>query len=168
MGCNRVVIGIDVGKSGGFCAIDADSHQIIDHISMPTIGKEYDINAMLNFILKYKTVHVAIEDVHAVQIAGRSTSFQFGMGKGILIGIVHSMDIPYTLVQAKAWQKVAWEGVSKQVKGGKTDTKSMSLIAANRLFPSESFLASPRCKKPHDGIVDASLIAYYIKQKINL
>ena len=42
----------------------------------------------------------------------------------------------------------------------KTDTKATSLNAARRIFPGETFLATPRSKKPHDGLVDAALIAY--------
>ncbi len=65
------------------------------------------------------------------------------------------------LIQPKAWQKKLWEGVRPIVKNGKIDTKAMSLSAASKLFPKETFLRTVRCKKPDDNFVDAALIAYY-------
>ena len=82
------------------------------------------------------------------------------MGKGLLIGVVEALRIPYTQVHPRIWQKVAWEGVSR-----KGDTKHTSLVAIRRLYPHMKFIATPRSKKPHDGIVDAVLIAYYLRMK---
>lgn len=47
----------------------------------------------------------------------------------------------------------------------KVDTKATSLLAAKRLFPDETFLATQRSKVPHDGIVDAVLIGLYCVRK---
>lgn len=47
----------------------------------------------------------------------------------------------------------------------KVDTKATSLLAAKRLFPEETFLATTRSKVPHDGIVDAVLIGLYCVRK---
>ena len=44
---------------------------------------------------------------------------------------------------------------------GSLKTKEMSLVSAQRLYPGADLRASTRCKKPHDGIVDALLIATY-------
>jgi hypothetical protein len=41
------------------------------------------------------------------------------------------------------------------------DTKKASAIIAKRLFPGETFLATERCKKVHDGLTDATLLALY-------
>jgi hypothetical protein len=41
----------------------------------------------------------------------------------------------------------------------------MAAIAAKRLFPNTSFLATERSKKDHDGIIDALLLSYYAKVK---
>jgi hypothetical protein len=68
------------------------------------------------------------------------------------------------LVQPKKWQADIWANVDKIYKTGKKiDTKKTSLMAAKRLFPNESFLATSRSRVPHDGIVDAALIAQYCK-----
>jgi len=35
------------------------------------------------------------------------------------------------------------------------------LSRARQLWPDESFLATAKSKKPHEGLIDAALIAYY-------
>lgn len=41
------------------------------------------------------------------------------------------------------------------------DTKGAAATRAAQLFPGVDFRASARCRKPHDGMVDAALIAAY-------
>lgn len=53
----------------------------------------------------------------------------------------------------------------KKIVKYKVDTKATSLLAAKRLFPDETFLATQRSKVPHDGIVDAVLIGLYCVRK---
>lgn len=158
----KIYVGIDVGKKGGIGKLDEQGKLISMHI-MPMIGKEYDIQEIKNLLSdpSEEIVHLAIENVHAIQgRTGNSSNFSFGLGKGILMGMVAGLNIPYTLVNPKTWQKIAWEGVSKQA-----DNKKTSLVAAKRLFPEESFLATERSRVPHDGIVDGVLMAYYIMLK---
>lgn len=159
----KIIIGMDVGKSGGVCKYDVDTDEI-ELFVMPTIGKEYDIQGIADFIKEKeneKVIHVIIENVHAIQgRAGASSNFSFGLGKGILMGLVHGIGYRYTLVTPTVWQKVAWEGVTKQ-----KNTKDTSLIAARRLFPDETFIPTKRARTPHDGLVDAALMAYYGKIK---
>lgn len=157
----RIYAAFDVGKSGGLVKLDEDLNIISKHI-MPMIGKEYDIQAIVDLLEEEEITHIAIENVHAIQgRTGNSSNFSFGLGKGILMGVVAGLKIPYTLVNPKTWQKVAWEGVTKQ-----ESTKKTSLVAVKRVFPKESFLATSRSRVPHDGLVDAALIAYYIALKL--
>ena len=151
----------DPGKKGGFTIINNQGELVYKAI-MPILGKEYDIQEIKAMLTIYKLSHLVIENVHAIQgKIGNSSNFNFGLGKGILMGLVSGLEIPFTLVNPKAWQKVAWEGVTKQ-----TDNKKTSLIAAKRLFPGEDFLATSRSRVPHDGMVDASLMCYYIKREL--
>lgn len=158
----KVIVGIDVGKSGAVAKLYPNNE--LKMYVMPMIGKEYDIQELSNILTPEEDeefVHTSIENVHAIQgRAGGSSNFSFGLGKGILMGLVAGKNLRYTLVNPKAWQKVSWEGVTKQ-----TDTKKTSLIAAKRLFPNETFLATARSKVPHDGLIDAALIAYYTQVK---
>jgi hypothetical protein len=47
----------------------------------------------------------------------------------------------------------------------KGETKRAASELARRLWPDESFFATERCKTPHDGLVDAALIAEYARRK---
>ena len=66
-------------------------------------------------------------------------------------------------------EKELFEGIPKVLKkdgSGKVDTKAMALIAAKRLFPT-TVLTKPDSKRatvPHNGIVDALLIAEYARR----
>jgi len=42
--------------------------------------------------------------------------------------------------------------------------KERSLEVARKLFPNETFLATDRSSKPHEGIIDALLIGYWYQE----
>ena len=46
-------------------------------------------------------------------------------------------------------------------KGQKFNTKAAALNVAKQIFPAETWLKSERCTKPHDGMIDAALLAEY-------
>jgi hypothetical protein len=62
------------------------------------------------------------------------------------------LDIPRTPVTAAKWQK------SLGVYGG---TKKAAIDLAAQIWPKETWLATKRSRVPHDGLVDAALIAYW-------
>jgi len=167
------VLACDVGARGAACILK--NGEYLDHLIFNDSKgnfREADYNV---FIRKYRKIitHAYIEDVHALfGVSAKATSGMM-LNKGYLICSVSILNIRYTLVTAKNWQAVSWSGVkkiTKKVKGklkgevvmkNKTDTKATSLIACKRLFPNVSLLATKRSKKPHDGLVDSLLIAYY-------
>ena len=170
----KLFVGIDPGKSGAIVILD-EQGEIAHKQVVPTIGKEYDAQAVKDILLEYDsgsncTIHAMLEDVHAIQgSAGGTSNFNFGQGKMLWhMGLV-CLEIPHTLIQPKAWQKEAWEGVPIQYKPGSSkktkDTKATSLLAAKRLFPKADLTKSEKAKVPHDGIVDALLIAECCRRK---
>ena len=40
-------------------------------------------------------------------------------------------------------------------------TKVAALAAANKLWPQQKWIATNKSKVPHDGMIDAALIAHY-------
>jgi len=172
------IIGIDPGKNGAIVWMDSDGI-VLEKQPMPLVGKEFDLHQfskLLDEIIWGKSIHVFIEQVHAIYGSAAGATFTFGEIYGAIKGIVSAKAIPYTLVQPKKWQKVIYQGIPEirkpsititkgkragQKQKGKLDTKAMSLLAAKRLFPNVDLRASERCKKPHDGIVDALLITEY-------
>jgi hypothetical protein len=55
----------------------------------------------------------------------------------------------------QAWQRVMLPNCAKG------DTKPAALAKAKQLWPAETWLATNRSTKPHDGLVDAALIAEF-------
>lgn len=177
----KIRIGVDVGSDGAIAVFSEG--QLVKYSKLPKVGDELDMRGMAEIILSYpiEDVHVLMEDLHSVFGSGAASNFQFGVNNGLVIGALQALQIPYSKIQARKWQKIAWEGirpiekpVMKKAKGQpavqernkkgelkfKVDTKATSLISAKRIFPKETFLASDRSKVPHNGIVDAVLIGW--------
>ncbi len=64
-----------------------------------------------------------------------------------------------------------FQGVDQITKPSKTagakpirDTKAMALVAVKRLFPDLKLTFGERATKPHDGLIDAVLIAEYARR----
>ena len=178
-------IGIDPGKDGGIAVIEDNklTTYIIPRLKKGVVDEE-QLDKLL-FELKYhpdwedmnpQDCMCVLENVHSVHRSSANSNFQFGDINGLIRGMLISNRIPFIRIEPKEWQKEAWRGVSpikintgEKLKSGepkyKIDTKATSLIAAKRLFPNETFLATERSKVPHDGLVDAALMAFYCKMK---
>lgn len=156
-----MIVGIDNGLDGGLCAVTDFGGDIIDKIRMPTLQmskkKEIDIRVINQWLVDFNTPFtLAIEEplAHAKSSqAVRSMAISFGK----LVGMAESHEYPTMRVSVHKWQKQMLGRVPK----GKT--KEVALDLANNLAPEENWLASKRCKKPHDGMIDAYLIAQYIR-----
>lgn len=169
-------IGCDPGKTGAISVLTYAGESASYRV--PLIGKEYDINEILlmfnNFTEMYD-IHVVIEKVHAM--SGIAASSNWSLAESVMMYkmVMITQGIPFTMVPSKTWQKEMWAGVpiqrvktTKNKSGYKTDTKATSLLAVRRLFPDADLLgvnAGPRVVEPHDGIVDALLMAGYAKRK---
>jgi hypothetical protein len=155
--------GIDPGKSG---CITLFNEKRPLFFPLPTIGKEYDIQKISLFFKAWRSniQHAGLEHVHAIQgKIGNSSNFNFGLGKGVLMSMLISNEIPHTLIPPQTWQKETHQGVTKI-----ENKKEMSLIAAKRLFPSYD-LRDPnrkteRAQKEHDGLIDSLLIGEYVRR----
>ena len=171
---NTLHVGIDPGKNGYICINYKGS---IEFKRIPLIGKVYDVKELSELFGTIKAigdmtshVHCVIEDVHAIFGSAAGSTFEFGYGVGLLeMGLV-AYNIPFTKVAPKKWQKQMFEGIPEQKKPSstgktmKTDTKLMAEMAAKRIFPNIDLRDTERCKKSHDGKVDALLICEYCKR----
>lgn len=156
-----VIVGIDNGISGGLCAISAHNSAVISSLPMPTTkhnGKtEVDVLATLRYVRGFlpQDVSVAIEEplAHAKSSqAIRSMALAFGM----LYGACLAHGLPVARIAVKPWQDAM---LGRKREAGMT--KTLALAKANELAPDETWLASKRSSTPHDGMVDAFLIARY-------
>jgi crossover junction endodeoxyribonuclease RuvC len=166
----KMIIGMDPGLSGGLALVD-NSGNIVCCQTMPA-GETGVSGIELTRVLKNYMVlehqkkrgvgavddgglRAVVEQVGCMPGQGVCSVFTFGTGFGILQGVLSALEIPWELVRPQRWQKEVCAGIP-----GK-DPKKRSLEAARRLWPSRTWLASERCRKPHDGMVDAALIAEY-------
>lgn len=169
-----IYIGIDCGLDGAIAVLD-ESGRIRLRRKMPTVkvgkGRKIDLIDLETFIQSplgptqmYNEMTYAIEDPggHAPSAAGlRSMTYSFAVTEAF----VSSTRERYDLVRALEWQRTFWKK-PKMPKGQKFDTKAAALTAARKLWPKEDFLATERSSKPHEGIVDALLIAEHIRRKL--
>jgi hypothetical protein len=164
----KIKIGIDPGKQGAIAYMSGG--KVLKYMSIPLIKTEINVRELAHLLtpdyIMNETLNgtceisVALEDVHAMFGASAKSTFAFGHICGFLEGLIVANDYSYVKVQPKIWQKKAWTGIPLIKKAGKnsTDTKAMSRLALDRLFPNES-KSIPKTK---DGIVDAILIAYWL------
>jgi crossover junction endodeoxyribonuclease RuvC len=153
-----IYFGIDPGAKGGIAAIWGDKPT--NAIPMPYGDGEYDVQAICKY-LDYDKDEVrcmcVMEKVHSMPKQGVASTFAFGKGFGILIGILGALEIPAMLVPPQAWKKVMLAGEDKSDKGS-------SIRVARRLFPGVSLKASSKCRTDHDGMAEALLLAEYARR----
>lgn len=146
-------IGIDPGKSGGIAYIDMQ-----DNVSV-TIP--YSDTALIDLCLVAsndwnREVVCCLEKVGARPGQGVVSMFSFGQSVGYIKGVLEAFRIPYQEIAPQKWKK----------EFGLNSEKAASAEVCRKLFPDISLLATPRCKKPHDGMAEALLMAEYARRKL--
>jgi hypothetical protein len=168
-----VIVGMDNGNSGGFAAISGFDGSLISKLKTPTVSRklasakkpilEPDVGEIVLWLRSLEsTVHIFIEEapLHAKSArALRSQAICFAMVYGRLLGEMANYIEVHT-VDVKVWQK---EMLGKVPRGR---TKEYAEAEARRLNPDENWFATDRSTTPHDGIIDAYLIAQYGRGKL--
>lgn len=107
---------------------------------------------------------VYVEQIKDIFGISSQANFKMGYNLGMVHSVLDRVFGEYYMVRPQEWQKQVWIDSDIIKKPNKrNDTKATSLNAANRIFPNESFILEG-CKKPHDGLFDAALIAHYGSQ----
>lgn len=155
------VVGIDPGLHGGISGINFDTRvlwsietplQILD----PETKKiDYDIPRIASLLRASNPDLVYMENVHSMPKQGVSSTFLFGKGFGILLGVIGTLGYPLKLVTPRVWKS----------KLGITADKETARLKADELFPACS--AFWKLKK-HDGLAEAALLAYYGAGEVDL
>lgn len=148
------VLAVDPGQKGGIAFL-TDHHA--EAVPMPMVGKDIDVRAIVE-ILRTKSVElVVLEKVHAMPKQGVSSTFTFGYGVGVIVGIVETIGLPLRWVTPQAWKKIVLAGTGKD--------KDAAIAHVRQAYPSVS-LVPPRCRTPHDGIADAICIAEWARRTL--
>lgn len=152
---STVYVGIDPGQNGGLAAITKQGVWQVN--VMPIIGKGVNGRALWEWFIGLGhpgiKILATVEKVSAFPEQGVTGVFTFGVGYGIIQGVLQSMQIPYQLVTPQAWKKVILAGTPKD--------KIAAIEYCHRVYPYVDLLATPRSRVPHDGIADAICMAAY-------
>ena len=149
-----IQLGIDPGLDGGIAAITPDGLQLL---VMPTVPvstrRQLDEQAIVQWLMPYASqpTRVFIELVASRPKQGVVAMFSFGTGWGLVRGICAGLGLSYELVRPQEWQGEILKG----------QPQGSEYLVASRLWPDVDWRGSERAKKPHDGLVDAALIAEY-------
>ena len=147
-----IYIGIDPGKNGGIAFINpTHNYQLVYPFSEEVLLRE------LGACYKDYDMKCVLEKVNAMPGQGVVSMFNFGQNYGFIQGVLKAYGIPYELVTPQKWKK----------EFSCTSDKNTSIDVCKRLFPGVNLKATERCKKDHDGIAEALLIAEYGRRHYN-
>jgi len=147
------ILGIDPGLEGAFCFFDGTTAEIVDTpvLAVQRGGKakrDLDPHQIAQIIAARKPDQAFVELVGAMPGQGVSSTFAFGKGFGIVIGVLAALGVPFTLVPPSTWKKALQVPIGKDAARQRA---SQLLPAASHQWP----------LKKHDGRAEAALIALY-------
>jgi len=163
-----MIAGIDNGVSGAVCLIDPDSGALIDYRVMP-IRKlpkankrakqmtEVDAAALRQWLPESVSLIVVEEPLSHAPSSQSMRSMALSFGK--IMGLCESHGIPHQRVRVVDWQKHFFG-----LRFAKGASKTLAARVAARILPDQSWIPD-RCRTPHDGVIDAFLIARYVWEK---
>ncbi len=144
-------IGIDPGKSGALAVISENG------IVGVTVFDEEKYADILGAVWNGKGNAICcLEHVGAMPGQGVTSMFSFGENFGFIQGLLKANGIPYQLVRPQKWKK----------EFSITANKNTSIEVCKRLFPNVSLLPTERCRKDHDGMAEALLMAEFARRKL--
>jgi hypothetical protein len=161
-------LGIDPGKKGATALLCFDANEIhlfadllphdkldqIDVVALGQVLKRFLSRSFPAFPM------IWIEMIHTFSPRGFHGTTQknyiaMGAGFGRISTVLDLMRLKYETRSAVSWQSK----VFKELKAESNVKKERSFEAVARVFPIGSFRATRQSRKPHDGLVDATLIA---------
>jgi crossover junction endodeoxyribonuclease RuvC len=149
-------IGIDPGNSGAIAFLNSKG-ECLGVVDMPTMtlnGKKQQVNAveLARIIERWRNLSneplvAFLEAVSAMPGQGVSSMFNFGMGYGIVQGVLATQRIPFILVRPQQWKKRA---------GLIGAEKDKARTLAQQMYPSVDL-----SRKKDIGRADSILIARF-------
>ena len=140
-----IYIGIDPGASVGIGVIDTKEG---------AAAFPYSDYALHRILTTYPNAKVMVEKVSAMPGQGVTSMFNFGKAYGYILGAIGVLQITHELVSPIKWKR----------EFGVTSSKDSSIECCKRLFPTVDLMRTGRCRKEHDGMAEALLIAEYCRR----
>ena len=139
-------LGIDPGKNGGLCVLRFDGVPL-EWDRMPA-GKVRIADWISRVKAAYSHLIMLAELAQAMPKQGVTSCFRYGQHFASFEDAAIHLKIPYHEVRPAIWKKAM----------GLSNDKMDSITACRRLFPAVD-LIPPGCRKEHDGLAEALLIA---------
>jgi len=143
------VIGVDPGQSGGVAFVSDDTAEAIP---MPLVGKEVSGRELASWIGLRRPTLLVVERVGSMPGEGVVSSFKFGKGFGMILGVIEALGYSYRLVTPQAWKRAVLAGTSRD--------KLAAIGYVHQMYPGID-LTPGRKRTPHDGMADAVCLAEY-------
>lgn len=163
---SKILIGVDNGVSGALAALSPHG-QLMALLPMPTAKarrrSEIDVCAIWCWLDEVtagtpRDIVIIIEEPGGSKSASAAASME-GSFQSIR-ALCELLKIRWHRITPQKWQRVMLPGAQAG------ETKARALTAARALWPDQDWLASPRCRVPHDGLVDAALIAEFGRREL--
>lgn len=152
-------IGIDNGVSGAAAIVTHDGTLLAwlpTPIQRARKGNEVDVLTLWQWLAD-ATGEKARDATYILEEPGGSKSAKAAASMAASFGAIRAMlslkHCRWHRTTPQAWQRSMLPGCHAG------DSKPRALEAARRLWPNEAWLATERCRTPHDGAIDAALIA---------
>lgn len=150
-----IFIGIDPGLDGAIAFVKDDGSATVCSAPTGKVGKKRDyllasMASLLDRQIDQIRYVAAVERVHSMPKQGVASSFNFGKGFGLWLGLLAGRGIPFDLVEPTRWKKVMLDGMGRD--------KDAARLRAQQLFPA---LAPQLSLKKDHGRAEALLIAEY-------
>jgi len=162
-----MIIGVDNGLTGGLVAISKQTGAVIEKTIMPTMHRlkkrEVDTRKVYEWVMSLETEFVMGIEEPLYHAKSSQAVRSMGISFGKLLGLAESRQWDVQCVSVHRWQKSMLGAIDP----GMT-TKERALIKATCIAPEECWQKSKRASKPHDGMVDAFLIARYVRRGLML
>ena len=142
---------IDPGSIHAAIAVfDDDQLLFVDDIR--TTADMIDGLALAKALADMRIAHVVVENVHSMPKQGVASTFKFGMGCGIIHGVICALRLPVTLVTPVQWKK--FHGLN-------ADKEAARRLAIRRWPAQHSYLA----RKKDTNRAEALLIGdwFYVR-----
>ena len=143
----RCICGIDPGMSGAV-AFYFLKEQAINSYDMPKVAKSVDAAALCSLLEIMQPDIAVLEQVASRPGQSAPAMFNFGVGFGVIQGVLSARGIPTHLVSPQRWKR------HFRLDSDKEKSRELAL----RLWPARSDLFS---LKKHEGRAEAALIARY-------
>ena len=143
-------LGIDVGAKGGIALLHGSELEIAVDFS-----KERMMDILSFLTREQEATRSCVERVHAMPHQGSVSMFTFGQSFGWILGALDVAEISYQLIEPRKWK----------AEFGLNSDKAKSIEVARQLFPAAALIPKG-CKKPHDGIAEALLMAEFARRKL--